>query len=125
MISSAPAREKLFHRTEAAQRLQSCNCLRGRGVATDAGRESDFSVLRNSELGRASGGVVARDWFSRGSDSRMGLRTDAGRIEANGVCGRIAEKIIPESRMALRDSHSWRDLGEFVFSRALHKFKRK
>ena len=38
--------------TKATKRLQGRDRLRCGGVAPDAGRESDLSVLRNSELGR-------------------------------------------------------------------------
>jgi hypothetical protein len=43
---------KFFAELKRRQRLQSRDRLRSRRLATDAGRESDFSVLRNSELGR-------------------------------------------------------------------------
>src|SRR6266568_2917626 len=46
--------EDLLRRTEAAQRLQGCDCLRRCGLATHAGRQPDFSVLRNSKLGCAA-----------------------------------------------------------------------
>src|SRR5205809_8058841 len=65
--------EELLRRAETAERLQSCDRVRCRGVATDAGRESDFSVLRDSELGRASCGVAAHYRISRRDDSRLGV----------------------------------------------------
>src|SRR6266496_1403892 len=77
---------ELLCRTEATQRLQGRDRLRSRRVATDAGRESDFSVLRNSELGRASCGVAARYRISRGADSCLGIRADTGRDQARRRC---------------------------------------
>src|SRR6266849_2013323 len=71
--------KELLRRAEAAQRLQGCDRLCSRGLAADAGRESDFSVLRNSELGRASGGVAARYRISCGDDSCLGLRANTRR----------------------------------------------
>src|SRR6266568_6119808 len=113
--------KELLRRTEATQRLQGRDRLRSCRVAADAGRESDFSILRNSELGRASCGVAARYRISRGGDSGMGIRAYAGRIEANGVRGRIADKSTAKSRLDLCRYRSRRDLGESVFLRALHR----
>src|ERR1043166_6864815 len=74
---------QILGRTEAAQRLQSCDCLRRGGVVADAGRESDFSFLRHSELGRAACGVAAHYRISGCVDNRMGIRAYARGIEAN------------------------------------------
>ena len=76
---------EVFDRAEAAQRLQSRNRLRGDRVATDAGRESDFSVLRNSELGGAACCSSPYPGFPDCARSRLGFRSDARRFEANGM----------------------------------------
>jgi len=44
--------EEFLCRAEAAQRLQGRDLLRSRRVAADAGRESNFFILQNSELGQ-------------------------------------------------------------------------
>src|SRR6266513_391782 len=77
--------EEFLRRIEAAQRLQGRDRLRSRRMAADAGRQPDFSVLRNSELGCAFGGVAARYRISRGGDSCLGVRTNAGRNQTNGI----------------------------------------
>ena len=64
---------QLFRRAEAAQCLQSCDRLRGGGLATDSGRDPDFSVFRNSELGESGCGLAAGYRISRRLDSRVGL----------------------------------------------------
>jgi hypothetical protein len=46
-------------------------------MAAHADSESDFSVLRNSELGRASCGVAAHYRISGGADSGVGVLTAA------------------------------------------------
>jgi hypothetical protein len=45
-------KEDTNQRANAAEFEKGCDSLRRRVVAVDAGRESDFSVLRNSELAR-------------------------------------------------------------------------
>ena len=52
---------QLFRRAEAAQRLQSCDRLRGRGLVIDSDRDSGFSVFRNPELGSSIDGIDHRD----------------------------------------------------------------
>jgi TolB-like protein len=47
-------------------------------VAADADSDAGFSILRNSDLGSASGGVAARYRISRSGDSCLGIRADAG-----------------------------------------------
>ena len=47
--------------------------LRSRGMAVDAGRDAGFSVLRNSELGRAARCAACRDRFPGRADSRLGV----------------------------------------------------
>ena len=71
--------EQLRLRTEAAECLQGGSCLRCRGVAADADRESDFSVFRNSQLGGAGGRSASDPRFSCSVGPGVGLRTDAGR----------------------------------------------
>ena len=66
-------RAQLLRRAKATQRLQGCDRLSSRRMAADAGRKSDFSVLRNSELGRASCRVTAHYRISRGDDSGLGV----------------------------------------------------
>src|SRR5206468_10452854 len=81
---------QLLRGVKTAQRLQSRDRLRSRRMASDAGRESDFSVLRNSELGRTSCGVAAGYRISGGDDSCLGIRAYAGRNQARGRSGRNA-----------------------------------
>src|SRR6266403_1472606 len=69
--------EEILRRAKAALRLQSCDCLRCGCVAAHADCESDFSILRNSELGRASRCAAARYRISRGDDSCLGVRANA------------------------------------------------
>ena len=71
--NNARESEELLRRAEAAERLQGRRRLRGRRMATDAGRNAGFSVLRNSELGRASCGVVARYRISNRVNHRVGV----------------------------------------------------
>src|SRR6266705_3130854 len=78
---------------KTTQRLQSCDRLRSRRMATDADSDAGFPVPRDSKLGDPAGDNADCDWFSHCPRDRVGLRADAGRVEANGVCGRIAEKI--------------------------------
>src|SRR6266516_439088 len=65
--------KELLRRAEATQRLQGRDRLRSCRVAADAGREPDFSVLRNSELGGAPCGVAAHYRISGGGDSCLGV----------------------------------------------------
>src|SRR6266404_488146 len=53
--NSALKPERLLHRVEAAQCLQSGDCLRGRRAAGDADSRAGFSISRNSELGDPAG----------------------------------------------------------------------
>mgnify|MGYP003693609619 CR=1 FL=1 len=58
-------RETFFlRRDEAAQCLQSGDCLRGRRLAFGSGCDPSFSVSRNSELGHSVSDSASRDWVS-------------------------------------------------------------
>jgi hypothetical protein len=46
--------KNLFHRAEAAKRLQGCDRLRSRCMAVDSDCDPSFRVFRNSELGGAA-----------------------------------------------------------------------
>src|SRR6266567_8853766 len=85
--------EEILLRTKTAQCLQSRNRLRSRCMAADADSDAGFSVPRNSKLGNPAGDNADCDWFSHCSHHRMGLRADAGGLEANGVRGRIVKEI--------------------------------
>src|SRR5439155_24936108 len=111
---------ELLCRTEATQRLQSCDCLQRRCMAANAGRQPDFSVLRNSELGGASCGVAARYRISYRIHSGLGVRTNAGRNQAHGRARPNATTAIQESRLDLCCHYRRSDLDRFVLSRALH-----
>ena len=49
------------------------NRLRYRGLAAYAGRESDLSVLRYSQLGGAASCAAVNNRISSGADSRLGV----------------------------------------------------
>src|SRR5206468_10645052 len=77
---------------KTTQRLQSCDRLRSRRMAADADSDAGFPVPRDSKLGDPAGDNADHHRLSDRAHHRMGLRTDTRRVEANRVCGRIAEK---------------------------------
>ena len=66
-------RKELLHRAEAAQRLQSCDCLRSRRMAADADRDAGLPVPRDSKLGNSAGDNADCDWFPYCPRDRVGL----------------------------------------------------
>ena len=64
---------KVLRRAQAAQGLQGRDRLWHRGLVTDAGRESDLSVLRYSQLGGAARCAPVNNRISSGADSRLGV----------------------------------------------------
>src|SRR5207247_4718043 len=93
MILSASVHEELLRLAKAAQRLQSCRRLRDRWMARDADRGNRSSGFASLRCDYERGSLACYPRFSDRAHHRMGLRADAGRIEANGVCGSIDYKI--------------------------------
>src|SRR6266508_2310675 len=77
--------EESLRRSEASQRLQGRDRLRSRRMDADASRESDLSILRNSELASTTCGVAAPYRISCSVDSCLGVRANAGRNQTNGI----------------------------------------
>ena len=55
LTNSEHGASETVRRAETAQRLQSCDRLRSRGVAADADSDTDLSVPRDSKLGNPVG----------------------------------------------------------------------
>src|SRR5262249_39188167 len=66
-------RAEFLRRAEAAQRLQGCGRVRRRRLGHCAGRDTDFSVPRNSELDCALGHHLDRNRISNRARDRMGV----------------------------------------------------
>src|SRR5438552_11223487 len=115
--------EEFLRRIEAAQRLQGRDRLRSRRMAADASRESDLSILRNSELGSATCGVAAHYRISCSVDSCLGVRANAGRNQTNGIGRSRGSETVSKQSLDLHHHHSGCAFGNRLFCWPLHSSK--
>ena len=80
-------RAKFLCRAETAQRLQSCDRLRGRGMAAHAGRQPDFPFFEIPNWAVRLVVSAPDPRISSCADHCVGVRANARRNQARGGCG--------------------------------------